>query len=1003
MARNTGLPGRGSVDVPGGQGVQIGESNVQKNEFFVSGIPAEPDVSIAPPVGQRDDRLPLRGRDDLLTVLTDVSRGSKVRVVHGLGGCGKTRLALEVAFRAQQQGDEVWWVSAADKSRLVAGMHAVGRRLGVRDRELQHGEAADLVWKRLSGTQQNWLLVIDSADDPQILAGPDPGTRVRDGTGWLRPLGSPAGIVVVTSRDGRSRSWGGWCELHRAGMLAPDEAARVLTDHAGGHEGLGNDDEAAALAIRLGRLPLALKIAGSFLAESVVVPTAFASLGVARTYRQYLEAIEEERLETVFPAPVAEGTELTYEQARGLIGRTWELTLDLLEAQRTPEGRQLLRLLSCLADAPIPHELLHPDTLGRSPFFKGISGSRLWQVLKTLEDFALVDLMSGDGDMLSATRLHPLVRDTSRPGTGDPDERDAYLMLAAELLRRAATAEEAGLPEDPAMWPKWQTLVPHARHVFNTLTSGPRYPDVAAEVVASAALMAGRYQQAQGLYPQAEALERAVLKMRLRALGAEHQETLAARHAVAVTMGQRGDHARAEAEFHDVLDARQRVLGAEHQDTLATRHEIALMMAARGNRTRAEAEFRDVLATRLKVLGTDHRDALATRLELARMMGERGDQAGAETEYRGVLAAELQVLGVNHPHTLATRHEIARTMAARGDRAGAEAEFRDVLAVRLRVVGAKHPDTLITRHEVARMMGERGSYAKAEAEFRDVLAIRLKVLGAEHPDTLITRHEIARMMAFQGNYTGAETESRDVLAVRLRMQGAEHPETLITRHEVARMMAERGDYAGAEAEFRDVLAARERVLGAEHPDTLITRHDVARVMAERGDYAGAEAEFRDVLAARERVLGAEHPDTLITRHEVARMMAERGDHAGAEGESRGILAARLKVQGAEHPETLITRHEIARVMAERGDYAGAEAEFRDVLAARERVLGAEHPDTLITRHEIARMMAERGDHAGAEAEFRDVLAARERVLGADHPHTAITVELLWSLEMRKGG
>ncbi len=131
-----------------------------------------------------------------------------MRVLHGLGGCGKTRLAIEIAAQAQQRRTDVWWVSAADENRLAAGMHAVARRLDVTDAELRHGDAPDLLWQRLETRAQQWLLVIDNADDPPLLAGPD--GRVADGTGWLRPVRSAAGLVVVTSRDGRASSWGPW-------------------------------------------------------------------------------------------------------------------------------------------------------------------------------------------------------------------------------------------------------------------------------------------------------------------------------------------------------------------------------------------------------------------------------------------------------------------------------------------------------------------------------------------------------------------------------------------------------------------------------------------------------------------------------------------------------------------------------------------------------------------------------------------------------------------------
>jgi hypothetical protein len=737
--------------------------------------PLEPAVSIAAPFGQRDRDMPLRGRVTLLTDL--VGPGPRVRVLHGLGGCGKTRLALEVAFHAQQHGTEVWWVSAADPGVLAVSMRALGRRLGITDAELEHGDAADVIWQRLAGRQEPWLLVIDNADDVQVLAGA--GSCVADGRGWLRPMAGNTGMILVTSRDGSKKSWGSWSRRHRVEMLPADSAAKVLADHAGHHPGLGSEEDAQLLASRLGGLPLALKIAGSYLAESVAIPVAFADTGVIRTYRQYRDALQGGDLEAVFPAP---GGQLTAEQARGLIGRTWELTLDLLDARPLPEARRVLRLLASLGDAPIPYELLlHPATLAACQLFQDITGSRLWRALKALDDFGLIDLdtSSLESAAIRVADLHPLVRDTSRPVAGP--ERLTYLKLAAKMLQRVAEDDyEPGAPENPLAWPSWQLLAPHIAEVFYRLRSVPDCPDDALGAAAFAAGMAARYQRVQGFHAAAEAESREVLAAQLRVLGPDHPDTLGARNLIALQMAARGAHAEAEVEFQDILATQLRVLGPDHPHTLIARHQVALQVAARGAHAEAEAEFRDILAARQRVQGSDHPDTLGARHEIAAAMAARGAHAEAEAEFRDILAARVRELGPNHPHTLAIRHQIALEISAQGNHAEAEAEFRKVLTRQLRVQAPDHPETLFTRHCIAQEMATQGKHAAAEAEFRDILAAQLRVQGPDHPHTLDARVEIAIEMAWGGKHAEAEAEFRDILAAQRRVQGPDHPRTLET-------------------------------------------------------------------------------------------------------------------------------------------------------------------------------------------------------------------------------
>lgn len=831
-------------------------------------------VSLSPPAGLRDPRLPVRGRDRLLRELSQAAPG--VWVVHGLAGSGKTRLAQEAAVRAQDRDADVWWVSAAEAGILAEGMRALGHRLGVSDSALSRGDAADLIWRSLGDRAQPWLLVIDNADDAQLLAGA--GSSVAEGRGWLRPLMSGTGLVLVTSRDGRETSWGSWVRLHRLATLSLPDARDVLTDHARHYPSLGSDADATALAARLGCLPLALKLAGSYLAEAAQVPADFADAATVITYRQYQAALGS----GILPAVSADQRGLAGdEKSRQVIGRAWDLTLGLLDSRQLPYARSVLRLLASFADAPVPYQLLlRPSVIATSPAFGTITGMVLWQVLRALNDFGLIDLtIPGQiAETPPVVRLHPLVRDASQPSPGSAD-RLADLDLAAHLINAAMTAEEPGPPHEPRAWPGWQLLAPHAAHLLASVASETGCRQEVLLLAAGGASAAAKYQASQGLYAQAEIGHRDVLAVRLQLLGADHPDTLATRHAIAEATAERGDYPAAGTMYRDLLADQLRILGHDHPDTLSTRHAIAVTTAELGDFTGSQAQFRNLLADQIRVLGPTHPDTLSTRHDLAYDMAERGDYAGAEAQYREVLAETLRVHGPDHPNTFYTRHEIARMTAERGDLANAEAQYRQLLADRLRVLGADHPDTLSTWHAIAETISDRGDHADAEAIYRDLLADRLRVLGPDHRYTQTTRYRIAYEIAQSGDHARAEHMYREVLADQLRVLGPDHRFTLATRHEIARMTAACGDHATAKAQYRDLLADQTRVLGQDHPSTLATLHEIARITAQRGDLADAEAQYRKLLADRIRVVGPHHRLTLATQQEIAQIITQRRYHA----------------------------------------------------------------------------------------------------------------------------
>jgi Tetratricopeptide repeat len=835
-------------------------------------------LPVAVPLG----RLPaeIRGRDALLAELRRplarrLRRPGRTWVLAGMGGLGKSTVALAVAETARMKGWRVWWVTATDTASLTGGILEVLRQLSAPEsvtQPVREGAptAAERVWEFLNGTHpagRRWLLIFDNADSPAVLAARGKHSPA-DHAGWLRP--DPLGMMIVTTRTKDPQVWGLRIALRELAPLDDATAARVLADFAPDIADPGRK-QARELGHRLGGLPLALHLAGSYLASP------FARWHSFDGYRRALDSIE-------LPSALAELDDSATE-ARATIQRTWDLSLDALAAAGRPQARSLLFLLSCYAPAtPIPAALLQQEPLadqmrgGQPPANDGQDlDAGLDRLLRTgLRDLAtvgLIDLADGtDHAGAWAVTVHPVVTDANRSRLLTTASTDLPLIggVAVRLLHAASGELDCAQPAD---WPAWRALVPHMLAVLEWLAVS-----LDADVLISlldVSSSAANAQISSGNPAAAVGLARSSVIAANR-LGDEHPAILTARQRLARAMSEQGRDGEAERMYRVLLADQRRVLGDKDPDTLTTRYYLASTIEFQGRHGEAEQLHRQVLSDRQRILGDEHPDTLTTRHHLARVMGLQGRYCEAEDLYHPVLADRQRILGDEHPDTLNTRHNLASIIAFQGRHAEAEQMLAEVLADRWRILGHEHPATLTSRLRLARVIADQGRYGEAEQLCRQTLADRWRILGDEHPATLVTRNYLTYVIGLQDRYMEAEQLFRELMADQQRILGDEHPDTLMTAHNLAWVIGSQGRYGEAGRLYSRVLDDRQRILGGKHPDTVTTRSRLAQTVLDQGRHTEAEKILRQVLADREQVLGGEHPDTMQTRDDLARLVVMRG-------------------------------------------------------------------------------------------------------------------------------
>jgi tetratricopeptide (TPR) repeat protein len=716
----------------------------------ISGLPVLAPVADLPEI---------RGRNELLTSLGRLLRGPRgaLVVLAGTGGVGKSAVAACLIQRAQRRGiyrrpPHVWWVSAADRASLTGGLVTVARQLDAPQADIEAiggdtCDAPDRLWMLLNRVRRPWLLVLDNADDPSVLGRASPAAVASDaqlrtspaspadGTGWLR--GAGRGLVLVTSRDRRSGGWGRHARIIRVNPLEEGDGARVLLD---GAPQAGTVEEARGLARRLGCLPLALHLAGSYLSSEAAL---------LRSFREYLLALDElgSRHRLLTPRPDLD----TPADERLVIMRTWEISLDALTRNGIPQARPLLRVLSCYAPArPIPLWLVPPAGLSRL-LARTEPGDRL-QPAETEQCFedglhgllrmSLTDIrrFDGTGPGGRALEVHPMIADTNRAylrydlGLGGQLAADAALVFrtATELVTDAVRHSNADRVTD---WPRFLVL---GTHLHALLASAASHLDLRLlRDLVDAATVTARVNNWSGAIPVGESLSRAAVCAADR-LGSDDSASLRARHELGWPLVMQGQACEAEAIYRDVLAARTHILGDSHRDTLATRHELAWVAASQGRWSEAENGYQEVLAARQRVLGDEHRDTLVTRYEFAWAIANQGRYHEAEQLLAQVLGASRNHFGEDHPRMLMIRHELAWTAANQGRWDEAERAYRELLAAHRCVLGDDHHDTLTVRHELAWALSAQGRHAAAVQHYSEALGSRQRTLGADDPDTMAT-------------------------------------------------------------------------------------------------------------------------------------------------------------------------------------------------------------------------------------------------------------------------
>ncbi|PMD42291.1 hypothetical protein L207DRAFT_485775 [Hyaloscypha variabilis F] len=664
------------------------------------------------------------GRKDVMSKIDQailLGPGPYLAVLRGIGGQGKSQVAMEYCYRKKDAPfTDVFWIDATSESSVTSTFISISGLIGTaNDQMLDNNARVAFVSRKFARWPTRLLLVFDNYDSPHEFP------NIRD----FFPSNNLSSILVTGRHaDIATLVLGQESNLIELSGLEDTAAVELLEHHSQVKETDTKFGE--QIVTRLGYHPLAITQAGTYIRKGGI------------PLSEFMDVYKQEKEEILRNTP-----QLT--QYRRKLGdaenetslnvfTTWQLSFQQL-LQNTPEDSaavKLLRLLAFFDNKDISEWIFFEFYRNKGTnktsellewFDQFTDSQQCWnnrlfkKNLLLLHDSCLLQSVAQDSDGYSHTSLHPLVKDWIQLQMGK-SACQQYTPMAAEILGDILcsfrdSSNYFKLPLHTKQYLALHIIAQEDNNSEHVGIDGEELPqDLVLDYKTNQSMFASFFKEL-GLFEKAELLGVQAMETRKKLLGAEHPETLTTMLNLAGTYWSQSRWEEAETLEVQVMETRKRVLGAEHPETLISMLNLAGTYWSQSRWEKAEMLEAQVMETRKRVLGAEH------------------------------------------PETLQSMNNLAVTYKSQGRYKEAETLHLQALEMKNRVLGAEHPDTLLSMHNLAVAFGEQGRYTEASKLMEEYVQLGTRIFGQDHPNILSSASTLLELKARNLETGGVVEES----------------------------------------------------------------------------------------------------------------------------------------------------------------------------------------------------------------------------------------------------
>jgi tetratricopeptide (TPR) repeat protein len=646
--------------------------------------------------------------------------------VIGLGGVGKTQVALKFTYWAKENKPSfsIFWVPAFSDASFEQAYTEMARKLPIRKDNNEN--PMESVRRYLSSQEAGpWLLIVDNADDKEMLL----GSSVTPG-GVLEYLPqSERGLTLFTSRSREVAVTVARKDVVELNKMNQQEAESFLEKSLIRTDLLNDSATTTRLLKELTYLPLAITQATAYLNINQV------------SIAEYLKLLRgtEQGMIHLMSRQFRDNTR--YKDSQNAVATTWLVSFDQIRKSDNAAA-ELLSFISHIEPKAIPQSIL--------PSLD--SEEQMVHAIGTLRGYAFV-VRRGDEEMFD---MHSLVHLATRIWVQQEGR-------VTQTIEKATRHLAAVFPShDFTNRSLWREYLPHALRVLY----GDKRVDI--EERYELDFSAGRCLRRDGRTKEAVRCFEECYRWRKSNFLEEHPSRLASQHELARAYRAGGQIKKAVELLEHIVAIDEKTLAEEHPDRLASQRVLARAYEADGQIKRAVELLEHVVSVEEKTLAEEHPDRLTTQHALAIACEADGQIKRAIELLEYVVSVREKTLAEEHPHRLAAQHELAIAYEADGQIKRAIELLEYVVSVREKTFAEEHPHRLASQHVLARAYKADGQIEKTVKLLEHVVSIEEKTLAEEHPNRLASKRELAKAYEANRQMKGAAFGSAAILQSNMR-------------------------------------------------------------------------------------------------------------------------------------------------------------------------------------------------------------------------------------------